>query len=165
MKKLSKLVALALACVMALTMLTACGGGGGTSNDKNSILKALNAARKESSLSEVKLDDNLNAAAAIIYKNNKTNHQAVTVNGQKYAVHMVKCYKIDAVNATLDWKTDFKKSIAKWADRKSTTTGTTSSSFVGREDLEYVGIWTGTEDGKMVGCIVIGLPEGVSPWN
>ena len=27
MKKLSKLVALALACVMALTMLTACGGG------------------------------------------------------------------------------------------------------------------------------------------
>ena len=75
MKKLSKLVALALACVMALTMLTACGEGGGTSNDKNSILKALNAARKESSLSEVKLDDNLNAAAAIIYRNNKTNYR------------------------------------------------------------------------------------------
>ncbi len=48
MKKFSKLVALALACVMALTMLTACGGGGASATTKNNatVIASLNETRK-----------------------------------------------------------------------------------------------------------------------
>lgn len=59
MKKLSKLVALALACVMALTMLTACGG----KNYNGEILKAINATAQQNSHTPVKRNAELDKVA------------------------------------------------------------------------------------------------------
>lgn len=59
MKKLSKLVALALACVMALTMLTACGG----KNYDGEILKAINATAQQNSHTPVKRNAELDKVA------------------------------------------------------------------------------------------------------
>lgn len=162
MKKFSKLIALALACVMALTMLTACGGA--AVENKETVLKALNTARKEASLGEVKMDENLNKAAEAIYKDSSANHQPVIVNGQKYTAHLVTGYTWGSVYVKEDWKATFKKGITVWQDRKSSSS-MTSSALVGREDLKYVGIWMGMSNGKKAGCIVIALPEGVSPWH
>lgn len=162
MKKFSKLIALALACVMALTMLTACGGA--AVEDKETVLKALNTARKEASLGEVKMNETLNMAAEAMYKDSSANHSSVMVNGQKYTVHLVTGYTWGSVYAKEDWKATFKKGVAQWQNRKLTSS-MTSSALVGREGLEYVGIWMGMNNGKKAGCIVIGLPEGVSPWH
>ena len=59
MKKLSKLVALALACVMALTMLTACGG----KNYNGEILKVINATAQQNSHTPVKRNAELDKVA------------------------------------------------------------------------------------------------------
>ena len=51
MKRFKKLVAVLLACVMALTLLTACGGGGGSSaSTEERLTAAINAQLKSSNI-------------------------------------------------------------------------------------------------------------------
>lgn len=80
MKKFSKLIALALACVMALTVLTACGGGGASATTKNNaaVIASLNETRKAHGRTALTEAKELNVVAAkvidsyIKYKENGT---------------------------------------------------------------------------------------------
>ncbi len=63
MKKLSKLVALALACVMALTMLTACGGGGTVQVKYPEALAKVNEMREKNGKNKVVENAELDAIA------------------------------------------------------------------------------------------------------
>ncbi len=65
MKKISKFVALALACVMALAMLTACGGASaGPANDNNTeLLRVVNATAQKYGHSKVERVSELDKVA------------------------------------------------------------------------------------------------------
>lgn len=105
MKKLSKLVALALACVMALTMLTACGGGAKPAPDVKGnypeVMTAINEGRTKNKLATLTEDEELDKIAASVIDDNIASYeeknqslfngskvfgQKVTIDGKTVAV-------------------------------------------------------------------------------
>lgn len=163
MKKFSKLVALALACVMALTMLTACGGGGNTVKKEDQILGVLNEVRKEHSLGEVKMTSELSQLAETMWKNsNDQTWHRVTIDGETYLV-----YRVFGQNnpAGLTELIKFKEFFEKGVQRYQNGENRYATSFFGRSDLKYVGIYDKIENGKEYYGVVAAFPEKVSPWT
>ena len=107
MKKLSKLVALALACVMALTMLTACGANAkpapGVKEKYPEVMAAINEGRTKNKLATLTEDEELDKIAASViddhiaayeennqslFNGDKVFKQKVTIDGKTVAGQM-----------------------------------------------------------------------------
>lgn len=155
MKKLSKLVALALACVMALTMLTACGGGS-TVKQEELILSALNEARKEYNLEPVKLDKKLSEVAISVWEDPKDDGwPTIIIEGEEYRIAPI--VKITRQSGDVDvekWTRTFKGDIQKAIDEGDV------GSFVefSKNRLKRVGIQMKAENGKFMYYFITAFP-------
>ena len=160
MKLAKKVLALALAAVLALMMLTACddGGTGAVTTPKNYgeiVETALNAARKEYNLPEVKLDKSLTEEAEK-QKNHVSGLQYVTINGQKYKVVFIEGGTRGLRGMTVE---ELKKTYCNYirAHQNSTLDYVSSSQeYAGVEELAYIGLWTGNEKNGLIDFCVVG---------
>ena len=169
MKRFSKLTALVLACVVTLTLLTACGSdavAGGV--DEAGIVRAMNAARKDAGLGQVQMTDELNKQAEKVYTaSNKNSDDKVTINGQTYKVYFVSGVALSSGYMTEDgFKTSFAKGIEDWKkiDFNANPLNISGGCYVGRKDLKYIGVWIGKDSKKQNAyCVVAAFPEGTYP--
>ena len=162
MKMAKKILALALATALTLLMLTACGGAGAVTDPKDYgkiVETALNAARKEYNLSEVKLDKSLTEEARKQYKREVNGWQYVTINGKKYKVVYIEGGTRGTRGMTVD---ELKKTYSSYIKaHRNNTLGYVSNSqeYAGVEELAYIGLWTGTEkNGTFEFCVVGTIP-------
>lgn len=169
MKKISKFLAVLLACAMTMLLLTACVGGSGTSSSAmdETILRAMNSARKEASLSEVQLEKSLSSVAKDFYENKTGRVRSVSINGQTYDVYFMVSTRWSSATYTPSeesWKAQFQHGIEAWqAVKPDSYQSTSSTMYVGNKDLKYIGVWSGTDNGQPACCIVTAFPQGVNP--
>ncbi len=146
MKKFSKLVALALACVMALTMLTACGGG----NTNAQVMKAINATTQKYNHQQVKENADLDqiakellpAAAAYYTGEDKT---AIGTSTGKMAVRIA-TMQIDG-NSVLCSGCLFGNQLPQNGEFGQYST-------FAKRDIDYVGIASGKVNGQFVYVVI-----------
>ena len=145
MKKLSKLVALALACVMALTMLTACGG----KNYNGEILKAINATAQQNSHTPVKRNAELDKVAKELLP------AAEAYNSKTDLVAYGKATK-DAFTKvgqmTIDGGKIYGLTITSGSALPQGAFG--QHSIFATANIDYVGIASGTVNGNFVYVVV-----------
>lgn len=159
MKKMKRILAVILTAVFAFLMLTACSDGGAepAKNDYGKMIEsAMNAARREYSLPDVKFEASLESCAK-----NEANH---SMNGWQYAEVGGKNYKIKHIDSGMimekgmtfeTWKRKFEGYI------KSSQSSTLGATFhgVADKDLTYIGLWTSVSNGQVSYCIVGAFPE------
>ena len=145
MKKLSKLVALALACVMALTMLTACGG----KNYNGEILKAINATAQQNSHTPVKRNAELDKVAKELLP------AAEALNSKADFVTYDKATK-DAFTKvgqmTIDGGKIYCLTVMSGSALPKGSFG--QNSILAKVNVDYVGIASGTVNGNLVYVVV-----------
>ena len=145
MKKLSKLVALALACVMALTMLTACGG----KNYNGEILKAINATAQQNSHTPVKRKADLDKVAKELLP------AAEAYNSKTDLVAYGKATK-DAFTKvgqmTIDGGKIYGLTVLSGSALPQGSFG--QYSIFAKANVDYVGIASGTVNGNFVYVVV-----------
>lgn len=145
MKKLSKLVALALACVMALTMLTACGG----KNYNGEILKAINATAQQNSHTPVKRKAELDKVAKELLPAAEAFNSKTDVVAWSKAI-MDASSKVGQM--TIDGGKIYCLNITSGSALPQGAFG--QHSIFATANVDYVGIASGTVNGNFVYVVV-----------
>ncbi len=159
MKKFSKLIALALACVLALTMLTACGGN--TVKREDQILGVMNEVRKEHKLDPVQVNSELSKYAEALTQGDSKVRQ-ISIDGVNYTVYPFIYRSTPGKIVELDtFKKNFEQGVQMYLDGDTKR----STSFIGNPNMKYVGIYDKIENNQEIFGIVVAFPEGAKPWN
>ena len=154
MKMFKKLVAVALAAVMALTMLTACGGSGSSTTvdpEVQAVLAGLNKRRVELGVGKVQLNSDMNAFAKEVAQARLSYIDGKIKEAEFYNT-LSKCMqKAKALNLG-DGKTRCGALYA--GSLKTDFSNTSSSSSVVGSDAKYEGIAV-VHDGTKVVTVVL----------
>ena len=158
MKNLKRVLAVMLAAAFAVLMLTACSDGAEPAkNDYGKMIEsAMNAARREYNLPDVKYEAGLESCAKNEENHSVNGWQYAEINGKKYKIKHLDSGTILKKGMTFEtWKSKFTGYI------KSSQDSSLSATFhgVAEKDLTYIGLWTAEENGQIKYCIVGAFPE------
>ena len=149
------------ALAVSAAALTGCGGTT-PEPEKNYgeiVEAALNRARREYGLSEVKLDESLTEPARKEYYREVNGWQYVTIDGQKYKVVYMQGGTMLVKGMTVENLTETYKSYIKLYQDSAASRPSSNQGYAGVEDLAYIGLWTGTEkNGQIEFCVAGTIP-------